>query len=127
MYKRVSGAKFWLLSCITFGIYSIVTWSRMTKNLNDMAVKAGEQPIRGYVGAFFLGFITFGIYPIVWMFKFYGLAGRLSYRASAGVSPSGTFGKFIMGFIPIYSFFWLAGLHNKLADAYERLNMVNAQ
>ncbi len=127
MYKRVSGVKFWLLSCITFGIYSIVVWSRMTKNLNDMAVKVGEQTIRGYVGAFFLGFITFGIYPLVWTFKFFGLAGRLNAKVPAGVSPSGTFGKFLMSIIPIYSFFWLAGAHNKLADAYERLNMVNAQ
>jgi hypothetical protein len=35
-----------------------------------------------------------------------------------------------MGFIPIYSFFWLAGAHNKLADAYERIDataQVNVQ
>lgn len=122
MYKRVSGAKFWLFGYITFGIYPLVIWCRITKNMNAMARKVGEKTIRGYIGAILLGCITFGIYPLVWLFKFFGLATRLNARVPAGVGPTSTFVKFLMSCIPIYSFFWMAGMNNKLADAYEKIN-----
>ena len=121
MYKRVSGVKFWLLGCITFGIYPLYIWHKMAKNLNKMAEKAGEKKIRGYIGAMLLGCITFCIYPIVWIFKFFGLASRLNQKANAGVSPAGAFVMFIMSCIPIYSFFWMANMNNKLVDAYENM------
>lgn len=120
MYKRVSGVKFWLLNILTLGIYGMVVWYRMTKNLNAMADKAGEKQISGYITALLLGIITCDIYLIIWMFKFYGLANRLNKKANAGVAPSGTFVMFLMGLIPIYSFFWMANMNNQLADAYER-------
>ena len=119
MLKRLSGAKFWLLGWITFGIYRIVAWCRMTNNLNAMAYQLGETPIRGYFGAMLLGCVTFGIYPLVWFFKFFGLATRLSEKTNAGITPCGTFGKFLMTWIPIYSFFWVAKMNNRLIDAYE--------
>lgn len=121
MYKRVSGVKFWLLGCVTCGIYPIIIWRRMTKNLNKMARKTDEKTIRGYIGAMLLGCVTFGIYPIVWIFKFFALASRLNEKASAGVAPSNTFVMFLMSCIPIYSFFWMANMNNKLAEAYENL------
>ena len=119
--KRVSGVKFWLLSAFTYGIYGLVIWGRMTNNLNAMARKVGEKQIRSFFGAFLLGCITFGIYTWVWMFKFAGLASRLNARANVGISPSGTFGIFIMGFIPVYSFFWLANMNNTLINAYKKI------
>ena len=121
MFKRVSGVKFWLLSCITFGIYAIVTWCRMTNNMNTIAYQVGETPIRGYIGAMLLGCITCGIYPLIWLFRFFGLATRLSERTSAGITPEGTFVKFLMSMIPIYSFFWMADMNNRLVDAYEAM------
>lgn len=121
MFKRVSGVKFWLLGCCTFGIYPIVIWCRMTNNLNAMARKVGEKTIRGYIGAMLLGCITFGIVPLVWIFKFFRLASRLNARANAGVGPSATFVMFLMSCIPVYSFFWMAGMNNKLAAAYEKI------
>lgn len=120
MLKRVSAIKFWLLGSITFGIYPIVVWCRMTNNLNKMAWKAGENQIRGYIGAMLLGCITFGIYPLVWVFKFFGLATRLNAKANAGVAPTGAFVMFLMSYIPIYSFFWMANMNNKLVAAYEK-------
>lgn len=122
MLKRVSGIKFWLLGYITFGIYPIAMWCRMTRNLNKMAWKASEKPIRGYIGAMLLGCITFGIVPLVWLFKFFGLASRLNAKANAGVAPSGTFVMFLMSCIPLYSFFWMAKMNNKLCVAYEKNN-----
>ena len=121
MYKRVSGVKFWLLGCATFGIYPIIVWCRMTNNLNAMAQKVGEATIRGYIVAALLGCITCGVYPIVWLFKFFSLASRLNQKAGAGVAPSGTFVMFLMSCIPVYSFFWMAGMNNKLAEAYEKM------
>lgn len=121
MYKRVSGVAFWLLGSVTCGIYPLIIWGRMAKNLNAMARKVGEDTIPSYCAAFWLGFVTFGIYPIVWLFKFFGLASRLNQRACAGVAPSQTFVMFLMSLIPVYSFFWVAGMNNKLAYAYEQL------
>ena len=122
MYSRISGAKFWLLGIVTFGIYPIVVWCKMVRNLNAMGSKVGERAIRGYIAAILLGCVTCGIYPIVWLFKFFGLASRLNARANAGVSPAGTFPMFLMSIIPIYSFFWMANMNNKLANAYEQIN-----
>lgn len=120
MYSRISGAKFWLLGYVTLGIYPIVVWFKMTNNLNAMARKAGESTIASYLAPFLLSGITFGIYPLIWMFKFFGLASRLNAKASAGVAPSNAFVMFLMSFIPIYSFFWMAKMNNQLVDAYER-------
>lgn len=119
MYKRISGLKFWLLGYITFGIYPLYIWHKMSKNLNKMARKVGEKGIRSYISSILLGCITFGIYPIVWIFKFYGLASRLNAKANAGVAPSGAFVMFLMSCIPVYSFFWMADMNNKLIDAYK--------
>ena len=121
MYKRVSGVKFWLLGFITLGIYPLVIWCRITNNMNAMAQKVGEQTIMGYIGAMLLGCVTFGIFPIIWIFKFFGLATRLNAKANAGVTPANTFAKFLMSIIPIYSFFWMADMNNKLAIAYEKM------
>lgn len=121
MYSRISGVKFWLLGIVTCGIYPIVMWCKMTNNLNAMAAKVGEAPIQGYIVAWLLGMITCGIYPIVWMFKFFGLASRLNEKANAGVAPSGTFVMFLMSWIPVYSFFWMANMNNSLVDAYEKM------
>ena len=120
MYKRVSGASFWLLGYVTFGIYPLVIWGRITKNMNKMARKVGEKTISSFAVSVLLSCITFGIFGIIWTFKFFGLASRLNRRANAGVSPSNAFVMFIMSCIPIFSFFWMAGMNNKLADAYER-------
>lgn len=121
MYKRVSGIKFWLLGNVTFGIYQIMTWNKMSKNLNKMATRVGEETICSYIAAFLLGFITFGIYPIIWIFKFFSLASRLNAKVNAGVAPSGTFTMFLMSIIPVYSFFWMAKMNNQLVDAYKQL------
>ena len=115
--KRVSGVKFWLLGAFTFGIYSIVVWCRMAKNLNTIAEQTGETTICGYFPALLLGCVTCGVVPIVWLFKFFGLASRLNAKLSAGVAPTNPFLMFLMSCIPVYSFFWLATIHNELLDA----------
>ena len=119
MYKRMSGVKFLILSIVTFGIYALVMWISMTKQHNLMAESVGEKKIMSFIPAVLLGCVTLGIYTIVWYFKFFGLVSKLSDAKNAGVTPGNTFVKVIMTFIPIYSYFWMAGAHNKLVDAYE--------
>ena len=61
--------KFFLLSIITFGIYSIVFWHMWGNDLNRIVEKDGDKPQISFVAAFFLGIITFGIVPLVWYIK----------------------------------------------------------
>ena len=119
MFKRVSGWKFLLLGYFTFGLYPLYIWHKMAKNLRKLARKTDLKPIRGYFTAMLLGCITFGIYPIVWIFRFFALASALNEKLDAGIVPSCTFVMFLMGCIPIYSFFWLANMNNALIDAYK--------
>ena len=119
MYKKVSGIKFWLLGYITFGIYPLVVWARMSKQQNKMAEAVGEKKIMGFVAAWFLGLITCSIVSIVWMFKFFGQMSKLNNAKEVGIVPGNAFVMFLMSCIPFYSFFWLAGAHNKLIAAYE--------
>ena len=116
--KRVSAVKWLLLPYVTFGIYPLVVWVRMTKNYNNMARAAGQKTIMGYIPQLLLGCITFGIVPIVWIFKFFGLMSKLNKINNAGVTPANGFVMFLMSYIPIYSFFWMASAHNKLIDAH---------
>ena len=119
MFKRMSGVKWLILNCVTFGIYTIVMWCRMTKNFNKMAEMNGQKGTMGYIPACLLGCVTFGIVPFIWTIKFYRLMASLNRAKDAGVSPSNGFLMFIMSYIPIYSFFWMAKANNKLIDAYE--------
>ena len=121
MYRRVSGAKFWLLGYCTLGIYPLVVWHRMAKNLNRMAPTVGDDSIGGFIGAYLLGLVTFGIYPLIWMIRFFCLAARLNEKGNAGVAPANGFLMFLMSCIPVYSFFWMAKMNNELVDAYQNM------
>ena len=119
MYKRVNWLTFWLVGAVTCGIYALIVWNGMTRDMNDMADKVGENRITGFIPSIFLGIITCGIYSIVWLFKFYGLMGRLSNKYNACVMPENTFVKFLIAYVPVFSFYWLATSFNMLADAAE--------
>ena len=126
MYKRISGVKWLILPCVTFGIYALVVWVRMTRNYNRIAAANGKKTIMCFIPQLLLGCITFGIVPIVWMFKFYGLMCGLNRDLSAGVSPSNGFVMFLMSCIPFYSYFWLAKAHNQIVSAAEAAAQVPA-
>ncbi len=116
MYKRYSGLAFWLLSMITFGIYAIIVNYSMSEQHNHMAEKLGEKKIISFIAAFLLSFVTFGIASIVWFFLFYGQVSRLNKKLEAGIVPKNALLMVICCCIPIFSFFWMAGAHNKLVD-----------
>lgn len=73
--KKCATNRFWLkyflLTIITLGIYSLVFWVRFGKDLNRIKEKAGFEGknLMNYIGALFLGIITLGIVPFVWVIR----------------------------------------------------------
>lgn len=58
-----------LLSIVTLGIYELVFCHDLGKDVNAIYEKDGGKKQMGFLAAFFLGFITFGITLIVWSIK----------------------------------------------------------
>ena len=119
MYTRISWVKWWLLGIVTFGIYNLIMWHKMTKNLNQMSEAVGEKKIMGFIPQLLLGFVTCGIVSIIWIIKFFAKLSKLNAAKNAGLAPANGFVMFLISLVPIYSFVWLAGANNKLADVYE--------
>lgn len=57
-----------LLSLVTFGIYSIIFWYKLTGDINKVCKGYGTDSIN-YLLVFLLGMVTFGIYPIIWLYQ----------------------------------------------------------
>lgn len=55
-----------LLTIPTFGIYNIVFWFQLTRDLNEM--NREEKKLKNYILVLFLSMITFGIYRWIWFF-----------------------------------------------------------
>ncbi|HZJ77794.1 MAG TPA: DUF4234 domain-containing protein [Clostridia bacterium] len=62
-----------LLSFITFGIYGLVFWYKLIKDVNVICVEDGKKT-SGIIALFFLTLITFGIYSFWW---YYNVGERL--------------------------------------------------
>ncbi len=58
--------KTFFLSIITLGIYGLIVWIRVVKNINVLASPYDGKKTMGYIPMILLGIITFGIYPLVW-------------------------------------------------------------
>ena len=59
-----------LLSLVTFGIYAIVAYSKVSTDINAIASKYdGKKTMHYCLMVFVFSWLTFGIYPIVWMHK----------------------------------------------------------
>ena len=119
MYKRISGWKFFLLNIVTFNIYGIYIWSKLGSDHNKMAEKVRAKTLMPYIVAFLLGCITFGIVPLIWNLCFFSQMATLNEKKGAGLTPKNWFLMFLMSCIPVYSCFWVAKTHNKLAEVYE--------
>ncbi len=55
-----------LLTIPTFGIYNIVFWFQLTRDLNDM--NREEKKLKNYIVVLLLSILTCGIYRWVWFF-----------------------------------------------------------
>ncbi|MBR3810573.1 MAG: DUF4234 domain-containing protein [Clostridia bacterium] len=120
--------KFFLLSIITLGIYAIVFWHKLGKNVNSLCEGDGKKTMK-YGFAFFLSVITFGVYGIIWKVK---LAERLKVNAERYelMIPEGgteialfsTLGLIALGAgIPISSFIIIKN-YNMIANAFNAYN-----
>lgn len=113
-----------LLTIPTLGIYNIVFWYRLTKDLNEM--NTDEKPLKNYILVIFLSIITLGIYRWVW---FFWLADRVQMTgAELGIKikpgPSITliwklFGSFIL-IGPFVANYLVIRNMNKVARQYNK-------
>ena len=120
--------KFFLLSIITLGIYAIVFWHKLGKNVNSLCEGDGKKTMK-YGFAFFLSVITFGVYGIIWKVK---LAERLKVNAEhyelmipeggTEIALFSTLGLIALGAgIPISSFIIIKN-YNMIANAFNAYN-----
>lgn len=118
MLKRFSGGWWLFLSFITLGIYNFYVRCSMTSQHNKMALVVGEKKIMSYFPAMLLGCVTFGIFPLIWLFKFYGQLSKLNSKKNADILPKRLFFMLIAGSIPFFGIFWLSDAHNNLVEVY---------
>ncbi len=66
-----------ILSVITFGIYHIVFWNKLSKDANVLCEGDGKKTMK-YVFVWLLNIVTLGIFGLIWKFQ---LANRLQTNA----------------------------------------------
>ena len=76
--KKRNYVSYLLLSIITFGIYHIIFWNKISKEVNALCEGDGKKTIK-YIFALLLSIPTLGIFGIIWKCK---LAERLKNNAS---------------------------------------------
>ncbi|MCI8413420.1 MAG: DUF4234 domain-containing protein [Clostridia bacterium] len=81
MKKRSIGLAI-LFSIITFGIYAIYWFVKLTNDTNELDP---EHKTMGGVAAFFVSLVTFGIYGIYWNYKLGVKAGNIGGDKSMGI------------------------------------------
>lgn len=119
--------RFWkllLFTIATLGIYNIVFWYQMTRDLNDM--NREERKLPNYFVVILLSILTLGIYRWVWFFY---LADRIQVTGrdlGVKISPGpGTtlalrlFGTFLL-VGPFLSSYLVIRNMNRIATVYNR-------
>ena len=121
--KKRSFIAYIFLSMITFGIYSIVFWTKLSKEVNTLCEGDGKKTMK-YIYCYLLNIVTFGIFGFVWKYK---LAERMranAARYNLSFSESGALvvvlalltGPFLLAkFVLVKNF-------NALAVAYNEYN-----
>lgn len=121
MIKKRSLVTYYLLSILTLGIYAIVFWHKLAKDVNVLCEGDGKKTMK-YFPAWLLGIVTGSIFVTVWKAK---LGSRLQYNAERyglRFSESG-------GLVAAYSVLGIVGSHiilvknfNRMAEAYNAYN-----
>lgn len=85
--------KLLLLSFITFGIYGIIYWAKISEDVNLVCSRYdGKKTMNYYLLFFIVGPLTLGIGLLVWMHKLYARVGNELKRRNVNYSISaGTF------------------------------------
>ena len=120
---------YFVFSFITLGIYSIVFWTKVSKEVNVLCEGDGKTT-KKYFPLFLLNFVTLGIYGLIWKYK---LAERLkdnAERYDLKINETGiltiiysTVGLIAMPLLgPLVAKALLIKNFNKLAAAYNDYN-----
>ena len=120
MFKRMNWLVMWLVGAVTLNIYAIYAWYTMGKQQNRMAAQLGERPLMNYIAVFFLGFVTCGIVPLVWLYQFMKQQIVLAQAKGVELTPcKNPIALWLLMIVPIYSLYVVCANHNKLCGAYE--------
>ena len=117
-----------LLSIVTLGIYHIVFWTKLSKEVNVLCEGDGKKTMK-YVFVWLLNIVTLGIFGLVWKCK---LANRLrnnAARYNLRFSESGalvvvysTVGFILAGCGPLVANWALIKNFNAMANAFNDYN-----
>lgn len=120
MYKHFRWIPTLILGFVTCNVYTLYTWFKLSREQNDMAEKLGEKRIVGFLGAFVLGFVTLGIFPIVWMYMYSKQQAIIAADKNVDLTPTQKpVLLWLLTAVPVYSFYVLCTNHNRLAKAFE--------
>ncbi len=116
-----------VLSVLTFGIYHIVFWTKVSKDVNALCEGDGKKTMK-YVFCFLLNIVTVGIFGFIWKFK---LAKRLQENAARYNLRFSESGGLVVVLAIVFAFFPIAQAvliknFNKLAVAYNEYNGLEA-
>lgn len=116
--------KLLLFTIPTFGIYNIVFWFQLTRDLNDM--NREEKKLKNYILVLFLSIFTLGIYRWVWFFYLADREQTTGEQLGLRIKPGpGTvlgwrlFGTFIL-IGPLVSNYYVIRNMNRLAKEYNK-------
>lgn len=87
---------FILLNLVTGGIYGIVAFCIMSKEINETCEGDGKKTML-YIWAWLLGIVTLGIFPLIWFYKAMERLKDNGYRYDIEVKHSGT--EFLLWFL----------------------------
>ncbi|MBQ9516479.1 MAG: DUF4234 domain-containing protein [Eubacterium sp.] len=87
---------FIILNTITVGIYGIVAFCIMSKEVNEICEGDGKNTMF-YLWAWLLGAVTLGIFPLIWFYKTMERLKDNGYRYGVNVKHSG--GEFLLWFL----------------------------
>ena len=117
-YKQFNWITCWLLTAVTCGIYSFYMFGYMATANNNEAERLGCKKIMGFVPALLLGFITCGIFLIVWYYMFAAQQIEIAQKKNINVAPSdNAFVYTLLMFVPIYSYYVLCDNYNRVINA----------
>lgn len=116
-----------LLSVLTLGIYHIVFWTKLSKDVNALCEGDGKKTMK-YVFCFLLNIVTVGIFGFIWKYK---LAKRLQENAARYDLKFSESGALVVVLAIVFAFFpvsqcVLVKNFNKMAVAYNEYNGLEA-
>ncbi len=119
--KQRSLYTYYILSILTLGIYSIITWKKITKDVGVLCEGDGKKTMK-YVPAWFLTIITVGIFGLVWKAKLARRINENAERYGLKFSESPALVVICSLPLPVISHFILIKNINKLAGAFNDYN-----